>query len=343
MDFLARELPLSVSRIAVQYLAESRRNKENNMTGNGLISRSAFLGLLATVLLVACTDSTEQATGSEDRVDLKSVRVNDTTLHYIDRGQGSPVVFVHGRFGDYRTWNGQIDAFSEKYRVISYSRRLQYPNEIPSNAASATEYWHVEDLRALLQALDIDRFHLVGHSGGGAISLLFALDYSESLISLTLGEPAVSELLSSTPEGASLLQDYGENVSGPSRAAFRAGNEEEGLKLFINGVFGAENAFDNLTPYFRDAMLQNAARSSTIRGAGRRPSFSCDDASSVRVPTLLIHGELSPQMFVSINDTLEQCLPNVERATLPAASHGLEMENAEDFNRIVLEFVGRHE
>jgi pimeloyl-ACP methyl ester carboxylesterase len=48
-------------------------------------------------------------------------------------------------------------------------------------------------------------------------------------------------------------------------------------------------------------------------------------------------------MFVSISDTLEQCLPNVKRATLPAASHGLEMENAEDFNRIVLEFVGRHE
>lgn len=306
-------------------------------------ARYTFLVFSTVVLLAACSSQTQQNVSPDDRYDLKSVNVNDTELHYIERGKGKPVVFVHGRFGDYRTWNGQIDAFSEKYRVISYSRRLQYPNEIPSDAVDATEYRHVEDLRALLQALDIDRFHLVGHSGGAAISLLFAREYSEYLISLTLGEPAVTEMLSSTPEGASLLQGHRENVSGPSRAAFRAGNEEEGLKLFINGVTGDESGFDNLTPYFREAMLQNAERRTTIRGGGSRPSLSCDDARSIRVPTLLIHGELSPQMFLSMNDTLEQCLPNVERAVLSMASHGLEMENPDDFNGIVLEFIGRHE
>ncbi len=294
-------------------------------------------------ILAACSSQTKKPVTPVDRIELKTVNVNDTTLHYIETGQGTPVVFVHGRFGDYRTWNGQIDAFSEMYRVISYSRRLQYPNEIPSDAANATEYRHVDDLRAILRALDIHRFHLVGHSGGGAISLLFARDYSEQLISMTLGEPAVMEMLSLTPEGPSLLQDYRKNVSGPSRAAFRAGNEEEGLKLFIDGVTGDENGFDNLTPYFREAMLQNSTRRITIRGGGSRPPLTCDDARSIRVPTLLIHGELSPQMFLSTNDILEQCLPNVERATLPAASHGLEMENPEDFNEMVLEFIGRHD
>ena len=305
--------------------------------------RYKFLVVSTVVLLAACSGQRQQTTGPVDRDVLKTVNVNDTVLHYIENGQGTPVVFVHGRFGAYRTWNGQIDAFSEKYRVISYSRRLQYPNEIPSDAVDETEYRHVEDLRALLRALDIDRFHLVGHSGGGAISLLFARKYSTQLISLTLGEPAVMEMLSLTPEGANLLQDYRVNVSGPSRAAFREGNEEEGLKLFINGVTGDENGFDNLTPYFREAMLQNAVPRTTIRGGGSRPSFSCDDARNVRVPTLLVHGEMSPQIFLSTNDVLEQCLPSVERATLPAASHGLEMENPEDFNRIVLDFIGRYE
>jgi len=344
VDFLAREHLLSVSRFAVQHLADSRRSKENNMTGFSLMSRSTFLGLLTTGLLVACTDSTEQATSSEDRVELKSVRVNDTTLHYIERGQGTPVVFVHGALGDYRTWDGQIEAFSEEYRVISYSRRFYYPNEYPQDSVVFPRPDHVEDLKVFIDALDIHPIHLVGHSGGGAISLLFARDYPEYLISLTLGEPAVTELLATTPEGVSARQRFDETVRGPSTAAFQAGNDQEGVRLFIDGVMGRKNAFDNLPSNFRDGMLQNAhtMRSSRLDKNPRtrtRPSFSCEDGGRIRIPTFLIHGELSPKMFVVINDILEQCLPNVERATLQSASHSLEMENPAGFNEIVLGFL----
>jgi len=313
------------------------------MSGNSLTSRNAFLGLLATISLVACVDSTEQATSSEDRVELKSIRVNDTTLHYIERGQGTPVVFVHGSLGDYRTWDGQLYAFSENYRAISYSRRYHYPNEFPPDALEETAYYQVEDLRTFIDALDIAPIHLVGHSGGGAISLMFARDYPEYLASLTLGEPAVSELLAAMPEGAAFRKTFQEEVYGPVTAAFQAGNDEEAVRLFIDGVQGGAKGFDDLPREFQEGMLQNAPslRKSRLDNVNR-PRISCEEASQIRLPTLLIHGELSPPMFVLQNTVLAQCMPNVERAILPAASHSLAMENPDDFNEMVLTFLASH-
>ncbi len=72
------------------------------------------------------------------------------------------------------------------------------------------------------------------------------------------------------------------------------------------------------------------------------PPFLCEDATNVAVPTLLVHGELSIRILVIIQDMLEQCLPNQERAMIPAASHGSVYENPEAFNEAVLAFLARH-
>ena len=62
----------------------------------------------------------------------------------------------------------------------------------------------------------------------------------------------------------------------------------------------------------------------------------------MKAPTLLLDGELSPKMFHLINDMLEHCLPSVERATIPAASHRMEVENPQAFNEKVLAFIAKH-
>ena len=228
--------------------------------------------------------------------------------------------------------------------MISYSRREFYPNEFSQDAPSTSNSIHVEDLKAFIQALNIGPVHLVGHSGGGFISLLYARDNPENLFSLTLGEPAATVLLATTPEGTALLQDFGEKVNGPSTEAFQAGNDEEGVRRFIDGVSGAEHGFDNLPANFRANMMENARTLKRARlnpSSSPSPSFSCEDASKISIPTLLLHGELSPRMFVAINDILEPCLPNVERAIIPSVSHSLEMENPAAFNETVLGFLAR--
>lgn len=309
--------------------------------------RSVFVGRLALTFFLAtsvgCAPPVQQESVSSQSVQTKQVRINDVTLNYIERGEGVPVVFVHGALGDYRTWDGQIESFSEKYRVISYSRRYHYPNELPQDASDTSISSNVEDLKAFIQALNIGPFHLIGHSGGGFISLLYARDNPEHLISLTLGEPAVIGILATTPEGTALLQDADENTYGPSTEAFQAGNDEEGVRRFIDGVMGGEQGFDRLPANFRANMMDNVQvhRLGRLNGSPA-PSFFCEDARLISTPTLLLHGELSPKKFVLINDILEQCVPNTQRAVIPSVSHSLEMENPDAFNETVLGFLATH-
>ena len=77
------------------------------------------------------TDS-EGATAPE----VKSIIINGDSIHYVDVGNGDPVIFIHGAVGDYRTHTAQMDTFSNNHRVISYSRRFAYPNNVDSILSS---------------------------------------------------------------------------------------------------------------------------------------------------------------------------------------------------------------
>ena len=72
---------------------------------------------------------------SLNKLAVKEIVVNGATLHYVEEGTGTPVVFVHGSFGDYRTWHYQMEPFARHYKTIAYSRRYYYPNE-PATASS---------------------------------------------------------------------------------------------------------------------------------------------------------------------------------------------------------------
>jgi predicted alpha/beta superfamily hydrolase len=310
------------------------------MKSINLILRYVFVGLLAIVFFVGCSTLVQRKAISPNQVQLKKIRVNDVTLNYIERGEGIPVVFVHGTLGDYRTWDGQVGPFSEKYRVFSYSRRYHYPNDWPQDDSSFSVTVHAKDLAAFIQALNVGPVHLVGHSFGAFISLLVAQDHPELLLSLTLGEPPVMPLLASTPEGESIIQDFIESTFVPASDAFEKGDDEEAVRQFINGVMGADNAFENIPSNIQTNMMDNIRDlKGELMDTNPFPPFSCEDARSVSAPTLLLHGELSPKMFTQTQDMLEQCMLNKERAMIPEASHGLEMENPEAFNETVLAFL----
>jgi non-heme chloroperoxidase len=94
-----------------------------------LLLKHIVLVSVAAMFFVASPSFAQQKGASSSEMKTKEVRVNGLTLHYIERGQGTPVVLVHGTLGDYRTWDGQLEAFSKGYQLISYSRRYHYPNE----------------------------------------------------------------------------------------------------------------------------------------------------------------------------------------------------------------------
>ncbi len=300
--------------------------------------------LLSFPIVSSNSTSAQEKTGAKQqaKLNIKKIRVNGMMLHYIDRGKGDPVVFVHGTLGDYRTWNFQMDGFSKNHRVISYSRRYHYPNKWLGDLADFSVLPHAKDLAAFIKALKLGPVHLVGHSYGAFIALLTAIDHPELIRSLTLGEPPVMPLLKNTPEGDSLLTLFITKTIVPSGQAFQSGNIEQGVKTFVNGVLG-DSSYEKFPPVVHQHMMDNARE---LKGETATrdlfPPFTCEDAQKVKAPTLLLVGERSPKIFHLITDELERCLPQKERATIPNASHGLEFENPDAFNKVVLDFIARH-
>jgi pimeloyl-ACP methyl ester carboxylesterase len=148
-------------------------------------------------------------------------------------------------------------------------------------------------------------------------------------------------LLKTTPEGDALLTAAIARSIATSEA-FKQGNDEAGVRRFVNGVLG-EGSYEKLPPPVLKRLMDNAQE---LKGETSSrdlfPPTTCEDVQKVKAPTLLLDGERSPKTFRLINDRLEHCLPNAERATIPAASHQMEVENPQAFNEKVLAFIAKH-
>jgi pimeloyl-ACP methyl ester carboxylesterase len=108
-----------------------------------------------------------------------------TRLYYEEAGRGSPVVFVHEYAGDFRTWEPQMRYFSRAHRCITYSQRGYPPSDIPEDGAKYGQDIARDDVIAVMDALRIDRAHVVGHSMGAATALHVGIHYASRCLSVT--------------------------------------------------------------------------------------------------------------------------------------------------------------
>ena len=108
-----------------------------------------------------------------------------TRLYYEEVGAGTPVVFVHEFAGDYRTWEPQLRYFARAHRCVTFSARGYPPSDVPSDPACYGQDIARGDVIAVMDALAIDRAHIVGHSMGAYTALHVGLRHPQRCISVT--------------------------------------------------------------------------------------------------------------------------------------------------------------
>src|SRR5215831_11503433 len=108
-----------------------------------------------------------------------------TRLYYEQAGEGSAVVFVHEYAGDWRTWEMQMRYFSRAHRCVTYSQRGYPPSDVPDDGAKYSQDIARDDVIALMDALKIDKAHIVGHSMGALTALHVGIHYPKRCISVT--------------------------------------------------------------------------------------------------------------------------------------------------------------
>ena len=234
--------------------------------------------------------------------------------------------------------------FAVNHRVIAISRRYAFPND--QTIGTSNDYSipsHTKDLVGFLQKLNAGPVHLIGHSFGGFTSLVATLERPDLIKSLTLLEPPVFSLLENVPEAEGLMAEFMNNIVIPASKAFNENDDEGATALFVGGVMGDSLYFDAAPQNEKTMWLANTPELKAFAsGADLLPVLNCHDFEKLKVPILLIKGERTPRNLRLVSDQLHKCIRNSMLKELPNASHGLQHQNPDGFNKIVLEFIAKH-
>ncbi len=108
----------------------------------------------------------------------------DITHFYVEKGQGDPLILLHGNGEDHTYFDHQIDVFAQHYHVYALDTRGH--GQTPRGTRPFTIRQFADDLLAFMDARHIERAHLLGFSDGGNIAIIFALRYPERVDRLIL-------------------------------------------------------------------------------------------------------------------------------------------------------------
>jgi pimeloyl-ACP methyl ester carboxylesterase len=277
----------------------------------------------------------------------KEVRVNGISLHYVERGKGIPVVFVHGSLDDYRYWSAQMEPFGNSYQTIAYSRRYNYPNENKITGNNHSAVVEAEDLAGFLKELKLPAAHVVGISYGAYTALFLALKHPDLVRSLVIAEPPLMRWLPDLPRGKPLFQDFFDQCWTPVGNLFRAGDDQQALRKTIewfvaNGyrLPGGMTTFDSLPEDIRTYLLQNSREWKALTlSTDAFPKISYESIRKMSIPTLMLSGEKSMQINRIMDAELERLLPKNTRVMIPNASHDMWNENPEACRDHTLAFL----
>lgn len=303
--------------------ASSTQARPRRAHGQSRASRSA--GALILALAAGAAVPPASASGrqipSGSVAGLQSVRVNGVELHYVERGSGEPIVFVHGALADYREWAPVIDHLSGRFRTIAYSRRYDYPNENPVQRGPYSALVDAHDLSALIRKLGPGPVHVVGVSYGALTALLVALEHPELVRTLTIVEPPLLRWLPELPGGRAELDRVSKALLTPAAAAFRAGDRERALRVTM-AFFAGDDAISRFPPETVRALRANLREWEAITtSADGFPMVPRAAVKRLGVPVLMISGERTFS-FLKITDAeLERLLPRVHRVIVENATH----------------------
>lgn len=257
--------------------------------------------------------------------------VNGAKLHYEVAGGGGPLVLVHAGIADGRMWDAQVDAFSENFRTVRYDMR-----GFGSSSMVAGPHAHHDDLRALLDALGIERAAFVGCSMGGATVIDFALENPGRVEALVLVCSAVGgfEFDEEPP------QEWEELVAAEEAGDLERVSELE-VRMWVDGPRRGPEAVD---PAVRDLVrdmnliaLRNEALQLGEELEPHTPAAS--RLPQIQAPTLVLAGDEDRPRTLAAADLLERRLPNARKTVITGTAHLPNMERPEEFNRLVLDFL----
>ncbi len=268
-------------------------------------------------------------------VELKSVQAREFKTSYLATGAGKPVLLIHG--GDAGAgclrWYPVIGPLSVRFQVIAPDL-IGYGEFVQPWAAYDRPFFS-HWLKDFLDALDLRRVHLVGHSVGGAIALQFALDHPEYLERLVLVNTTALDRGTQKVPASLKLRLIWQNLF-PSRRASRWFLEYHGL---VDPQKLDETMLD-VEEYGAEVIRGPGGRRVFWLGRGRVIApFQMEALSQIGHPTLFLWGETDPNYPPSQAGRAMGVMPDARLQLIPQAGHNSFYDQPYVFNDALIRFL----
>lgn len=275
-------------------------------------------------------------------IQTKHTRAPATEIYYETYGEGRPVVLIHGWPLSGRMWEAQIDALRHAgYQVVAYDRR-----GFGQSGKTATGYDYdtfASDLKDLLDGLNLDDVTLVGFSMGGGEVARYAGLYGNRRVRSAMLVASVAPYLLKTadnPDGGLTEADVEGMVQqvAQNRPQFLAGFTKKFLNWDEHGAKLGNEFLDFAASLYIQA--SPVATQECVRAFGMTDFRQ--DLAKLTVPTLVVHGDRDQIVPLEASgQRVPQYQPHAELHVMTGAPHGLNATHAEEFNRLLLDFVKR--
>lgn len=267
----------------------------------------------------------------------RTVQTASGEIHYHEAGEGFPIVMLHGSGPGATGWSNfhpNMAVLADNFRVIA----PDMPGWGKSAPVSYEDRDHVKAAVDLLDALGIERAAFIGNSMGGATTLKVAARH---------------------PDRVTHVVTMGSGAPGP-RVNSPGGAPTEGLKVLHRGyrepsvetmkalceIMAYDQAFatDELAKQRYEAC---AARPDHIAnfaagfGRPRRGEATLEDIASIKQPSLIVHGRDDRVVHFEAGLRLVSTIANSRLLLLNRCGHWAQLEHADEFNRVVNDFVGQ--
>ncbi len=238
-------------------------------------------------------------------------------IYYEDHGSGPAVLLTHGYASTSHMWNGQVQTFKDRYRVITWDMRGHGKTDSPDDQSLYSEAHTVDDMAAILRECGVDRAVIGGLSLGGYMSLAFNLKHPEIVRALMLFDTGPGYKSDKARDG------WNETAHARARAY-----EEKGLEA----VGGSDEVSASM--HTSADGLARAARGMLAQVDSR----VIESLPGIAVSTLVIVGA-DDTPYHAATDYMANKIPGARKVVIPDAGHAANIHQPEAFNRAVEEFL----
>jgi pimeloyl-ACP methyl ester carboxylesterase len=259
------------------------------------------------------------------------VRVNEVGLYYEEHGAGEPLVLVPGFGTGLWIWYRQIPALAEHFRVIAFDPRGVARSDKPDEPMLMRGY--ADDVAALLEALNVERAHVLGASFGGFVAQEFALAYPSRTRGLVLcctsfGGPR------HCPPAPETLQAIASTKGLNTEERVR-----ENLLLAFSPAFVSEQP-EEVERVIRLRAENDVPEYAYLRQLQAAMAFNAEDrVANIKASTLVITGDADVIVPHENSSNLAAQIPGSTLRVIEGGSHTFFIERPEEFNSAVIEFI----